>query len=771
MANGKNGKKKSRKKIIWIAIGGIILLLILKSVVCGKKDPGITVQTEKASKRDITQLVSATGIINPVYLVAITPEVTGEIVELPVKEGERVKKNQLLIRIKPDSYIAQRDRARANLESAQATLGMKKVEKDFIESNYKRTQQLFRDGISNQQELEKIEADLASSIALFERLREDAGRYPDTMDQRYGAWAQLLTLFRLIYDGGQHDKFHVPPRRGYLFDPDRYPFLEGRAKRAGIQPVGVQPLGCLQGQAEAWTPAARQAKAWTPTIPHVSDGVLFRVLSNLLILDGERLSYRTLDVEQIGSVYEAVMGFSLEVAQGRSIAIKPTSSIRVPRRSIDLAGAATTVETLGRHDPCVGIRAVPIAEALLALAAGATFIARSFQDCLALCPQERQIVSIAAHHVRLILDAFRAAGLPIFGPTRAAAQLESSKDYAKAFMTRHRIPTARHRTFADAAEAHAYVEREGAPIVIKADGLAAGKGVVVATTAAEAHAAIDAMLVDNAFADAGARVVIEEFLAGEEASFIVMVDGRHVLALASSQDHKRLKDGDAGPNTGGMGAYSPAPIVTPTIHARVLREIIAPTVQGMAAEGIDYTGAGESRRDFRGKRVVLLDCDLRRPRLHELFGLANNAGVTTAMLSSDGALPVQTTVVPNLSVMTSGPLPPNPAELLGSAKMVTLLGLAAEKFDQVILDGPPVLGLADAPLLGSLAEATVLVVEASGTGREFARNAVKRLRATRTRLIGGILTKMNPRGAAYGYYHSYHYYQYGDAHKRERLPA
>ena len=168
MANGKNGKKKSRKKIIWIAIGSIILLLILRTAVCGKKVPGITVQTEKAVKRDITQLVSATGIINPVYQVVITPEVTGEIVELPVKEGDRVKKNQLLIRIKPDSYIAQRDRAKANLESAQATLGMKKIEKDYIESNLKRTQQLFRDGISNKQELERMESDLASSIAQYE---------------------------------------------------------------------------------------------------------------------------------------------------------------------------------------------------------------------------------------------------------------------------------------------------------------------------------------------------------------------------------------------------------------------------------------------------------------------------------------------------------------------------------------------------------------------------------------------------------------------------
>ena len=166
MANGKNGKKaKSRKKLIWIALGVVLLLIILKMTVCGKKDPGITVQTEKAARRDITQLVSATGIINPVYLVAITPEVTGEIVELPVKEGDRVKKNQLLIRIKPDSYAAQRDRAKANLESAQATLEMKKVEKEFIEGNYKRTQELFRNGFTNQQELEKMQADLASSIA------------------------------------------------------------------------------------------------------------------------------------------------------------------------------------------------------------------------------------------------------------------------------------------------------------------------------------------------------------------------------------------------------------------------------------------------------------------------------------------------------------------------------------------------------------------------------------------------------------------------------
>ena len=189
-----------------------------------------------------------------------------------------------------------------------------------------------------------------------------------------------------------------------------------------------------------------------------------------------------------------------------------------------------------------------------------------------------------------VVDAFREADLAIFGPTRAAAQLESSKDFAKAFMQRHNLPTAEYRTFTDARAAHEYVAKRGAPIVIKADGLAAGKGVVVAQTQAEADAAIDAMLVDNAMGSAGARVVIEDFLEGEEASFIVMVDGRHVLPLASSQDHKRLRDGDQGPNTGGMGAYSPAPIVTPAMHARIMREIITPAVAGMAADGLPYTG-------------------------------------------------------------------------------------------------------------------------------------------------------------------------------------
>jgi phosphoribosylamine--glycine ligase len=199
-----------------------------------------------------------------------------------------------------------------------------------------------------------------------------------------------------------------------------------------------------------------------------------------------------------------------------------------------------------------------------------------------------------------VVDVFRAHGLRIFGPTKAAAQLESSKAFSKDFMKRHGIPTAAYETFTDRAAAHAYVDRLGAPIVVKADGLAAGKGVVVASTLEEAHKAVDWMLapagglavqhVADASGQAVPRVVIEEFLAGEEASFIVMVDGRNVVALASSQDHKRLGDGDTGPNTGGMGAYSPAPVVTPNVHAKVMHEIILPTVEGMAKDGIVFTG-------------------------------------------------------------------------------------------------------------------------------------------------------------------------------------
>jgi len=248
-----------------------------------------------------------------------------------------------------------------------------------------------------------------------------------------------------------------------------------------------------------------------------------------------------------------------------------------------------------------------------------------------------------------IVDHFRERGLRIFGPTRAAAQLESSKDFAKAFMTRHGIPTARYQTFTDAAAAHAYLEREGAPIVIKADGLAAGKGVVVATTLAQAHAAVDDMLVGNRMGAAGARVVIEEFLSGEEASFIVMVDGRHVLPLATSQDHKRLLDGDAGPNTGGMGAYSPAPVVTPEIHARVLREIIHPTVAGMARDGIPFTGflyAGLMIDEQGNPRTLEFNCRMGDPEtqpimarvksdLAEVFEAAIDGRLDTAEIAWD----------------------------------------------------------------------------------------------------------------------------------------
>jgi len=221
-----------------------------------------------------------------------------------------------------------------------------------------------------------------------------------------------------------------------------------------------------------------------------------------------------------------------------------------------------------------------------------------------------------------IVDAFRAAGLKIFGPTKAAAQLESSKDFAKRFMVRHNIPTAFFETFSEIGPAKAYVEKHGAPIVVKADGLAAGKGVVVAMNRDEAFAAIDMMLSDNKFGDAGARVVVEEFLSGEEASFIVMVDGKNVLPMATSQDHKRLLDGDQGPNTGGMGAYSPAPIVTPQLHARVMREVIQPVVSGMAKEGIIFTGflyAGLMISPDGGIKVLEFNCRMGDPETQPIM--------------------------------------------------------------------------------------------------------------------------------------------------------
>jgi phosphoribosylamine--glycine ligase len=221
-----------------------------------------------------------------------------------------------------------------------------------------------------------------------------------------------------------------------------------------------------------------------------------------------------------------------------------------------------------------------------------------------------------------IVNIFRDQGLKIFGPTKEAAQLESSKDFAKAFMKRHAIPTAEYQTFSDAQTAHRYIDERGAPIVIKADGLAAGKGVVVAMTLTEAHDAIDMMLSDNRFGDAGARVVVEEFLSGEEASFIVMVDGKNILPLATSQDHKRLQDDDAGPNTGGMGAYSPAPIVTPELHARVMREIIVPTVLGMAKDGFHYTGflyAGLMIDDKGNAKTLEFNCRMGDPETQPIM--------------------------------------------------------------------------------------------------------------------------------------------------------
>ena len=225
-----------------------------------------------------------------------------------------------------------------------------------------------------------------------------------------------------------------------------------------------------------------------------------------------------------------------------------------------------------------------------------------------------------------IVDAFREDGLRVFGPTKAAAQLESSKAFSKAFMQRHNIPTAAFDTFTEASAAHAYIDKMGAPIVVKADGLAAGKGVVVATTLEEAHAAVDFMLADNASGvthnEGGARVVIEEFLEGEEASFIVMVDGKNVLTLATSQDHKRLLNDDLGPNTGGMGAYSPAPVVTPEVHARAMREIILPTIKGMEKDGIPYSGflyAGLMIDSLGAPKTLEFNCRLGDPETQPIM--------------------------------------------------------------------------------------------------------------------------------------------------------
>jgi phosphoribosylamine--glycine ligase len=225
-----------------------------------------------------------------------------------------------------------------------------------------------------------------------------------------------------------------------------------------------------------------------------------------------------------------------------------------------------------------------------------------------------------------VVDVFQAKGLRIFGPTKAAAQLESSKDYAKSFMQRHAIPTAAYATFTEPQAAHAYIDAQGAPIVIKADGLAAGKGVVVAQTLDQAHAAVDSMLGDGSLGAAGARVVIEACLVGEEASFIVLADGQHILPLASSQDHKRLGDADQGPNTGGMGAYSPAPVVTPVIHARIMREVIEPTIAAMTADGLPYTGflyagvmIGDGDDQTRSIDVLEFNCRMGDPETQPIL--------------------------------------------------------------------------------------------------------------------------------------------------------
>ena len=266
------------------------------------------------------------------------------------------------------------------------------------------------------------------------------------------------------------------------------------------------------------------------------------------------------------------------------------------------------------------------------------------EELVAFAQRESVVLTVVGPEAPLaagVVDSFRAAGLKIFGPTRRAAQLESSKDFAKAFMLQRGIPTAAYRSFADAPAAHAYIEQNGAPIVVKADGLAAGKGVVVATSIDQAHQAVDAMLVDKRMGVAGAKVVIEEFVRGEEASFIVMVDGRNVLPLASSQDHKRLLDGDSGPNTGGMGAYSPAPVLTPALHARAMREVIQPVIAGMEAMGERYTGflyAGLMVTPEQQLKVLEFNCRLGDPETQPILMRLKSDLFTLIEHASNGQL-------------------------------------------------------------------------------------------------------------------------------------
>lgn len=254
---------------------------------------------------------------------------------------------------------------------------------------------------------------------------------------------------------------------------------------------------------------------------------------------------------------------------------------------------------------------------------------------------ELTIVGPEAPLVIGVVDAFRAAGLPIFGPTQAAAQLEGSKAFTKDFLARHNIPTAAYANFTEIEPALAYVRKQGAPIVVKADGLAAGKGVIVAMTLEEAEDAIKDMLAGNAFGDAGSRVVVEEFLDGEEASFIVMVDGANVLPMATSQDHKRVGDQDTGPNTGGMGAYSPAPVVTQAIHDRVMQEVIYPTVRGMAAEGNPYTGflyAGLMIDSTGAPKVIEYNCRFGDPETQPIMMRMQSDLVELCLAAIDGKL-------------------------------------------------------------------------------------------------------------------------------------
>ena len=337
---------------------------------------------------------------------------------------------------------------------------------------------------------------------------------------------------------------------------------------------------------------------------------------------------------------------------------------------------------------------------------------KDIHGLLALAQREQVAVTVVGPEIPLVLgvvDAFRAAGLRIFGPTAAAAQLEGSKAYAKDFLARHGIPTAFYSVFTEVQPALAYLRDKGAPIVVKADGLAAGKGVIVAMTAQEAEDAVTDMLSGNAFGDAGARVVIEEFLEGEEASFISMVDGVTALPMATSQDHKRVGDGDTGPNTGGMGAYSPAPVVTPEVHASVMREVVNPTLQGMIADGIPFTGflyAGLMIDANGAPKVIEFNVRFGDPETQPVMLRLQSDLVALVEAAIDGRLhetEAQWEARPSLGVvMASAPYPETPisgdvisglTEVSGNAK-VFHAGTALDAEGNVISAGGRVLCVA-----------------------------------------------------------------------------